>query len=285
MSRVCWCYTAFYEIEKPVVPDKFCKYRIEGEEICPETNRRHIQGFVMFNKETPFGALKAMHSTAEFRACKGTPYQNFVYCSKDGKFQEFGIRPRKPKDKKKCTAFQEAYEASTVNEGLAIIKEKRPRDLALHGESIERNLKRAKAQPYEAKFTEFTHEKIPTNKAILLYGGTCLGKTHFACSHFKRPLVVSHIDKLKTLSPDNDGIVFDDMAFAHWPVEAVIHLLDEEFDREINVRYGTINIPAHTPKIFTHNKYNPFYNEDIDDLQKDAIERRLNRVHVHNKLF
>lgn len=286
MSVYCWCYTAFYEIDKPVIPDEYCKYRIEGKEVCPTTNRQHIQGYVSLKNKSRFAALKKLHSTAEFIPADGSPYQNFEYCSKDGDFQEFGSRPKKPKEKKEvCTAFKEAFEAGTVNEGIAIIKEKRPRDLALHGESIERNLKRAKAEPYKAKFDEFTREKIPTNKAILLWGGSGLGKTHFACSHFQRPLVVSHIDKLKQLSPDNDGIIFDDMSFKHWPPESVIHLLDMEFPREINVRYGTVNIPAELPKIFTHNTNNPLYSDEIDQDQQDALERRLNRVHVLNKLF
>lgn len=98
--------------------------------------------------------------------------------------------------------------------------------------------------------------------------------------------MVSHIDTLKMLSPDHDGIVFDDMSFKHWPPESVIHLLDQEFDRDINVRYGTVHIPAHTPKIFTHNSDNPFYDQEkICDDQREAIERRLSRVNLRTNLY
>lgn len=112
-----------------------------------------------------------------------------------------------------------------------------------------------------------------------------MGKTHYALAHFKNPLVVSHIDKLKQLSPDHDGIVFDDMCFTHWPPSSIIHLVDTELERDINIRYGTVNIPAGTRKIFTYNSDNPFYKEDISDEQKIAIERRIHRVHVLNVLY
>lgn len=126
----------------------------------------------------------------------------------------------------------------------------------------------------------------PLNKSTLFYGSSGLGKTHYALAHFKKPLFISHIDGLKQLSPDNDGIVFDDMSFRHWPVEAVIHLLDSDLARDLNVRYGTVHVPAGVKKIFTHNTSNPFYNDEmIDPEQKEAIERRLSRCHILMKTF
>jgi len=219
---------------------------------------------------------------------QGNPYQNFTYCSKDKDFEEIGTRPTEPKTKAEDTTFEEALSSPTIREGIQIVKEKRPRDYCLHGEAIERNLKRAKQKPFIHKYTKEQFLIAPVNnydKSTLIYGLSNLGKTHYACSHFLNPLVVSHIDTLRSLSPDNDGIIFDDMSFKHWAPENVIHLIDQEFDREIHVRYGTINIPAHTPKFFTHNTANPFYLDTIPQEQKDAIERRLAYVHVLNKIF
>jgi len=278
-----WCYTAYYDIENPVIPDELVHYRIEGKEICPTTQRPHIQGYVWLKKKTLLSGLKKIHSTAEFAKIKGTPYENFVYCSKDNNFTEIGPRPKEPKDQE--NPYNEALQADTLEEAIRLVKEKRPRDYCLHGESIERNLKRARITPFKHKYTVFTLPFYDTQKTMLFTGPSNIGKTHFATAHFKRPLLVSHIDKLKQLTNDHDGIVFDDMSFTHWPIESVIHLLDQELDRDINVRYGTVYIPSNTPKIFTHNTTNPFYKLDADPAQIEAIERRLNRVNFYNKIF
>ena len=188
--------------------------------------------------------------------------------------------------KEKDTTFADALAAPTVHEGIVIVKSRRPRDFCVQGEAIERNLKRAKFVKFEHVYTKFNRGPLPLQKRCFFGVLSNTGKTHFACSHFKNPLVCSHIDKLKQLSPDNDGIVFDDMSFRHWPPEAVIHLLDQEFARDINIRYSTVYIPACTPKIFTHNAENPFYDEAlVEEEQRKAIERRLQRVHVPFPLF
>lgn len=285
-----WSYTIYNPTTEDHIPDTDCKYRIQGREKCPTTGTPHIQGYVLFPKALRWNAFKKAYPTVtHFEKSKGTPYQNFVYCSKDGDFKEIGIRPKAPKSKSTAdTTFSEAYAASTVREGIEIIKEKRPRDLAIHGESIERNLKKSKVHHFTAKYkpADFTLPLQADFKVLLIHGPSNLGKTHYAIAHFKNALVVSHIDDLKNLHPDHDGIIFDDMSFKKWPIEAVIHLLDYDLPRSIHVRYGTVLIPANIPKIFTHNTDNPFYSEEmIEDEQRNAIERRFKRINVIEKLF
>ena len=300
-AQCCWIYTWFnYDVNQlPVVKDADAKYRIEGKEVTPTKQTPHIQGFVVFKTKQRLSTVRTDYPKGIHwlpMAAKACAWDNFKYCSKDGDFTEFGKRPNAPKIAKSGSkekrndqeAFSEAYAANTVAEGIEIIKAKRPRDLALHGESIERNLKRAKTEKWTHKYTSdsFLIPLQDTGENILLSGPSNTGKTHYASAHFKSPLVCSHIDDLKKLTPDHDGVVFDDMSFKHWPVESVIHLLDREFNRSLNVRYGTVFIRAGLPKIFTHNTKNPFYEEaTIETEQKNAIERRFKRVNVLNKLY
>lgn len=283
-----WCYTINNYTTKDHIPDEDCKYRIQGYEVG-EKGTPHIQGYVWLEEAIRWTAFqKAYPTVTHFEKAKGNPYQNFEYCSKDKDFEEYGERPKKPKDKSKADdVFAEAIRAPTVREAIQVIKEKRPRDLLVHGEAIERNLKKIKIQPYARQYDAkaFTVPLQSLTKSTLFTGPSNIGKTHFAAAHFENPLICSHIDQLKTLSPDHDGIIFDDMSFKHWPKEAVIHLLDQDFDRTINVRYGTVHIPARTKKIFTHNSDNPFYNDEIEEEQKTAIERRLTRINFYNKLY
>lgn len=123
------------------------------------------------------------------------------------------------------------------------------------------------------KYTKFKRPMIDNfERSIVLCGPTDIGKTQYAKAHFKNALVVRHIDGLKGFSEDlNDGIIFDDMDFNHWPRTSQIHLLDMEEDSQINVKHGMVTIPAFTKRIFTCN-YFPFTAED------PAIERRIKLI-------
>lgn len=81
------------------------------------------------------------------------------------------------------------------------------------------------------------------------------------------------------------------MSFSHWPAQSCIHLVDQELPRSINVKYGTVTIPQQTKKIFTSNKDSFIeifcYGEKMSktDDETNAIERRVHKVYIQNKLF
>ncbi len=284
IARKCWVFTVNNPVPTDMVSPELCDYMIVGLEIGDE-GTKHLQGYVRLKTKIRMKSMKKLLPRAHLEPAKGTDWQNRVYCSKDGDFTEWGKTPKEPKEKD--TTYEEALDAPTVEEGIKVVKAKRPRDYCLYGETIERNLKRHKKQHFVSKYKleDFNREPIILDKSTLICGDTNCGKTHFASAHFKNPLFVRHIDKLSSLSTDNDGIIFDDMSFKHWPPEAVIHLLDNEHDSDINIRYKTAFIPANTPKVFTHNEENPFYKLDTSLEQQLAIERRLNRVIVLGKLY
>lgn len=310
-QRLTWCFTINnYDENTPTINPDLCEYLIEAHELGEE-GTPHLQGFVVLKSKARRNQLSSWMPTAFIEGAKGTPWQNFCYCAKGeqskaewtefkeagpnwgkrAEFQEWGTRPTAPinahKKKPACTTYAEALAAPTVREGMEIIRKRKSRDFCLHGAAIERNLKASKVVHYSSKFSpaDFNQPLCHLNKSTLITGPSGTGKTQFALAHFKNPLLVSHVDKLKTLTPDHDGIVFDDMSFDHWPVESVIHLLDTDCEREIHIRYGTVTIPANTKKIFTHNKKNPFYKFDTPDEQKVALERRYNRVEITDFLY
>jgi len=275
-----WVFTLNNPLPDETLDESDIQYLICGDEVG-ENGTPHYQGFVVFKKQQRLSSLKKMLPRAHWEVARGTDEQNVIYCSKEGKFKEFGELNSKKKD----TTYFEALQANSVHEALDVIKEKRPRDYCLYGEQLERNLKKHRNKPFVHIFTKFQQPQLELNLPVLLWGPSGTGKTHFAISHFKNPLIISHIDKLKLISPDHDGLVFDDMSFKQWPKESIIHLLDTDFERDIHVRYGTVTIPAGTKKIFTHNTDNPFYNTEIDEEQQKAIERRFRRINIFNKLY
>lgn len=99
-----WCFTIngyteeiisslVTSLESLTTSTSAVSYAILGREIAPTTGAAHIQGFISFSNPRHFGGVKAVLGSAHIEAAKGTAYENFVYCSKEAQFTEFGTRP------------------------------------------------------------------------------------------------------------------------------------------------------------------------------------------------
>lgn len=69
------------------------KYLIIGFETAPTTGTPHIQGYVQFYDPKTRSWLSNRLKSAFIQIAKGTPEQNIAYCSKDGVWFEYGIKP------------------------------------------------------------------------------------------------------------------------------------------------------------------------------------------------
>lgn len=103
---------------------------------------------------------------------------------------------------------------------------------------------------------DFTARKQGKKKqSLIVKGDSNLGKTKLCKARFKKPLIIRHMDKLKSFDPCvHDGLIFDDMSFAHYPRECIMSLLDLDDDSDINVKQSMVTIPAGFPRIFTTNR-------------------------------
>lgn len=81
--------TALYET------DTNCKYLIIGFEEAPRTGTPHIQGYVYYTETVRYGTIKkrlSPHHVEPQKASKNV--EAYVYCMEDGKYIEYGNRPR-----------------------------------------------------------------------------------------------------------------------------------------------------------------------------------------------
>lgn len=185
--------------------------------------------------------------------------------------------------------YKEARQ-KTIEEGVAaglkvLEHSKTFRDLVVHGEAIERNLKKLKKGKLESEFTLDSFNKSfnwDKSKTLILTGPTNTGKTSLAAALLPKALFVTHIDRLKDYADgDYDGIIFDDMSFKHLHREAQIHLVDVAFSRDIHCRYSTALIPKGTPRIITSN----LPPNQILMAEDEAINRRLQIEIVEKSLY
>jgi len=76
-----------------------CRYLVFGYEICPTTSTPHLQGYIYFDNPKSFKAFKKLLPRSHVEPAVWGPSVNQKYCSKDGKFEEFGARPSTPSEK------------------------------------------------------------------------------------------------------------------------------------------------------------------------------------------
>jgi len=226
-----------------------------------------------------------------------SPEAVIKYVTKDGKYvtnmSQTTIEKAQLKNVKVGDLYQQAMEKAKVDfdEGWAVLQHSKTyRDLAVHGEAIERNLRRAKRQKTTPKYTldqfEVTFEWDKT-KTLVLYGPTNTGKTSLAKALLPNALFVRHVDALKEYkSGAYVGIIFDDMSFKHWPREAQIHLLDTDNVSQINVKHGIAVIPEGTPRLITTNMApNEILSINMMNPDECALFRRCQLEWIEKKVW
>lgn len=93
-SHRSWCFTSF-SVEKDYWNEDKMKYLLIGTEVCPSTEKQHLQCYVVMNRAQTFAYMKKnIFSEGEhFEPCKGSFKENFNYCTKDNKYKEYGTKP------------------------------------------------------------------------------------------------------------------------------------------------------------------------------------------------
>jgi len=240
-----------------------CQYVVSKEK--HESGKKHFHAYVYYDnkldtKDPKFFDHEGVHPNI---INPGTGW--ISYCKKDKDFiTNIDINP-----------FTAALKCETVDKAMDFLWEKRPQCMALNGDRIEKNVaKRMRVLPPKpgSFYGPWKWPELENIQSTVLIGPSNIGKTQFAKAHFKNPLFVSHMDRLRDYEPGvHDGIIFDDMDFKHLPRTAQIHITDWDEERDIHARYGCAKIPANTQKIFTCN------NMCVDDSD-EAIRRRINIV-------
>lgn len=277
-------------------------------ERCPSTGRLHWQGYIELLAAVGLQRVKQVLDCnwSHLEVRMGTQEQAISYCNKDdsavldedgakicfseGQPAEAGKRGRGTKNE----SYAKALQSGTYQEAMQILQELEPADYVRFSTSVKRGLMdhflklKVFIRPMESFNRPRIEDKVLKTLAVVLTGASGTGKTAFALAHFSQPVLISHIDQLKDYNPlVNDGIVFDDMSFEHYPVESCIHFVDLEYDRTIHCRHVTGLLPAGMPRIFTSNRafMNVFNFKDANEEQCKALSRRIYHELINKSLF
>lgn len=239
----------------------------------------HLQIALSLKKKVRFSSMKKMFPRGHIEPMGAKGDEAYEYCRKENDVI-IDFNNTKPGKRTDLDKFIESIKDGKTTRELW---NEHPKAMLRYSRMVSEakvNLTAA-IDPRKYSLSEFNVESLEfSGRALIFYGSSGIGKTQFALAHFKKPLVVRHIDDLKGLD-DHDGIVFDDMDFKHWPRTAIIHLLDHEVGSSINVKHSTAYIPADMRRIFTTNERNIFG----DHMEDEAIKRRYKIHHFHSNLF
>lgn len=223
-------------------------------------------------------------------------HNHWTYCCKeDANPQTYGDPPETIRKRKRDDYAREAFQLArtrSVEAAMKFTELHMAADLLKAYDTMYRAFTLARNQAVKpmnpAKpLSDFVHAPLLDEGWSVLYlnGGTGLGKTQYARALLPEAVVVSHRDQLREVD-FSKGVILDDFDVSKWPPSAVIHLLDWDEPRGIDIKHSHVVIPAHTRKIITHNSsFERWVPEGASDDQVSAMRRRVNVVNIHSRLF
>lgn len=75
------------------------RYHCYGHELAPTTGTPHLQGFLYYSSARSVRSVRSKLPGVDVRIADGSVGDNITYCSKDGRFHEFGTKPLTQEEK------------------------------------------------------------------------------------------------------------------------------------------------------------------------------------------
>lgn len=269
-----WCLTINNYSEKDwpwnaEEADALFTYAIVGREKAPTTGTEHMQCYVVFKKTLRFTQVKKHFPNAHISQARGTPQQNYAYCSKEGDFQEIGTLPAGKGD-----AGGDANRKRYVD-ALDAAKEGRLDDIP--------------ADLYTKHYA--TYKKIKTDHMVALpdagrctgvwiYGETGAGKSRYARETYP-DYYLKACNKWWDGYQDHDNVIIEDIDPLHECLGHHIKLWTDRHDFPGETKGGTIRIRPQNVVLTSQYTIEQVFSKD--PLFADAIRRRCKVIHMTPK--
>jgi len=271
-KNVVWtCFDISPAVEaaiQAVVTNGDAHYCVYGRETCPDTGKKHLQGFTMFNKQLRWSGVHKLFGTTKCNCAvmRGTPLQASEYCKKDGDFYESGDCPAVSQGKR--SDLLEVVDQ--IKAGAKIV------DIALeHPTTYIRNHKgiahfKAVISPKRDKHTI----------SLAIYGASDSGKTHWVRSTFPGALWLTKGANSLWWDEydDQDVIVFDEFCGGVMSLTWFKRLIDKT-PLTLDAKGSSRNVNPALVIFISNTPPEEWYSADVlTGAHRDAYHRRLHNV-------
>lgn len=231
-------------------------YFLSGLEVCPNTQRQHLQAFIYFSSQRTLTSVIKKLKPRHIEIANGNVNQNFKYCSKDNNiFYEYGTKPSQGKR----------------NDIQEVVNEFSPGnfdDIVLENPQLYCQYNRGLEKLYSKKLKSYAKNRaVP--EIIVLWGPTGVGKTRHAVD--AGATVISYENGFFSGYSGEKIICLDE--FDHEKMDRTVFLrFTDRYYYELNIKGDSIPLCAET--IYITSNYDPkcWYNKDL------AVQRRLSKV-------
>ncbi len=240
------------------------QYLCYGLETCPETGKQHLQGYIYFKNAKSFRAVKKLLPQAHLERSNGSTEDNVKYCSKEGKFKEFGDRPKQGA-------------RNDINE----IKEKittgqyNMRDIVATATSYQ-SIRMA-----EVQLKYFEPPRNEKTEVLWFFGETGTGKTRDATEMCEDPYICMEDNKWWEGYDGHEDVIIDDYRKDFCKFRTLLRILDR-YEHRVECKGGSRQLRAKRIIITSSKSPREIWENRVDeDLQQ--LFRRISIVRYYRK--
>lgn len=262
-----WCFTTFFEGDaKPVIQViqhgiKMPEVGVIGEETCPKTGRKHLQGYVYLSNARTFNSMKdTLPAGSHIEKAVGNVAENYRYCTKEGEYVYWGSR-----DEIDVNGTKPGKRSDIDN----------VRNLVKSGADMEQICDEVTS--YQAlRFAEnvrYHYQKHRTEAPTVywLWGLSGVGKTRWVHENFESVYIKDGTQWWNGY--DFETCICIDDFDGHWPFRDLLRLLDRyKYQGQIKGGYTKIN----SPFIVITCEFPPEHFWQCNELSQ--VSRRLHEV-------
>lgn len=253
--------------------DDHFEYVAYGEETCPNTGRKHFQGYCVFKRRKTLNSaiplIQKMYPAAHVEIMRGRLKDSEEYCSKEGSLITWGVPPQQG-----CRKDLAEIADAINNDGKTAddILEEDPMAYHQYGRTIEKLEAKKMKQLFRKDMTE----------GLWLYGPTGTGKSRTAFENFNPEThyvfsYASNAEWWDGYNPLKHKIVIFDEFRGQLPFNRLLQLCDQH-PTKVNVK-GTGAIPFLAEKIIITSCAHPreIYKDILTREESiDQLNRRFN---------
>lgn len=245
------------------------QYYVLGLEVA-ESGTEHIQGYVYMKKRVRLAQMKRMLPRAHLEPARGTPQQNYDYCTKDGVFFEEGTMPDtiggRSGGLKKADNYRRVIQQAKDQDMAAVLEENPVLGLQ-HYHALKR---------IQQDFPK-ANENLEDVCGIWYYGPPGVGKSHRAREE-NPSLYLKPANKWWDGYRYEDAVLIDDFDLSHKVLGHHLKLWADKWPFPAEQKGTTIQIRPKKLIITSNYSIDEIFNED-EQLNK-AIKRRFNEVQM-----